>query len=170
MTWVVKKVSLRFLLVVPFVVQVFAAVGLTGYLSLYNGKKAVDDLATRLCNEVSGRIHQHLDSYMKVPQTLSHTYADVFDLGILAPQDLEKSQQFFAKQIRLYNVGYVLFGSKTGELAAAGRSAYNNRINIDEISQKKYANSGIYTYEIDEKGKVFTKSTILNQLGNFKNI
>jgi signal transduction histidine kinase len=152
MTWVVKKVSLRFLLVVPFVVQVFAAVGLTGYLSLYNGKKAVDDLATRLCIEVSGRIHQHLDSYMKVPQTLSHTYADVFDLGILASQDLEKSQQFFAKQIRLYNVGYILFGSTVGELIAAGRSPYNNRINIDEISQKRHKNSGIYTYEIDKKG------------------
>jgi signal transduction histidine kinase len=33
------KVPLRIILVVPFVVQIFAAVGLTGYLSLRNGQK-----------------------------------------------------------------------------------------------------------------------------------
>lgn len=140
------------LLVVPFVVQIFAAVGLTGYLSLYNGQKAVNNLAMRLCNEVSGRIHQHLDSYMKAPQILSHTYADAFDLGLLAPQDLEKLQRFFARQIQLYKVGYILFGSTKGEFASAGRSAYDNRINIDEISQKRHGNRGIYTYATDEKG------------------
>ncbi len=152
MSWVVKKVSLRLLLVVPFVVQIFAAVGLTGYLSLYNGQKAVNNLATRLCSEVSGRIHQHLDSYMTTPRILSHTYADAFDLGILSPQDLEKLQHFFAKQIQLYNVGYILFGSIAGEFASAGRSAYDNRINVDEVSQKRHGNSGIYTYGTDEKG------------------
>ncbi len=32
------KLSLRSLLIVPFVLQIFAAVGLTGYLSFRNGK------------------------------------------------------------------------------------------------------------------------------------
>ncbi len=39
------KLPLRTVLVIPFVVQIFAAVGLTGYLSFKNGQKAVDDLA-----------------------------------------------------------------------------------------------------------------------------
>ena len=54
------KLSLRSLLIVPFVLQIFAAVGLTGYISLRNGQQAINDLATRLRSEVSLRIDQHL--------------------------------------------------------------------------------------------------------------
>ena len=50
-----SRVSLRTVLIVPFVLQIFVAVGLTGYLSLRNGQKAVNDLADRLSNEVSDR-------------------------------------------------------------------------------------------------------------------
>ncbi len=47
----------------PFVLQIFAAVGLTGYLSLRNGQKAFNDLASQLRNQVSDRVAQHLNSY-----------------------------------------------------------------------------------------------------------
>ncbi|WP_202925294.1 hypothetical protein [Myxacorys almedinensis] len=57
------KIPLRSLLVIPFVMQIFAAVGLTGYLSLRNGQQAVNDLASQLRNEVSDRVDQQLDSY-----------------------------------------------------------------------------------------------------------
>jgi hypothetical protein len=60
-----KKVPLRLVLVVPFVLQIFAAVGLTGYLSLRNGQKAVNDLASQLRNQVSDRVAQHLNSYLE---------------------------------------------------------------------------------------------------------
>ncbi|MEP6517461.1 hypothetical protein [Microcoleus vaginatus] len=41
-----RKLRLRTALVVPFVLQIVAAVGLVGYLSFHNGQKAVNDLAT----------------------------------------------------------------------------------------------------------------------------
>lgn len=59
-----KKLPLRLILVVPFIVQIFAAVGLVGYLSFRNGQKAVNDLVQQLCNEVESRIDQQLDSYL----------------------------------------------------------------------------------------------------------
>ena len=43
-----KDMSLRLLLVVPFVVQIFSAVGITGYISLRNGQQSVNDLANQL--------------------------------------------------------------------------------------------------------------------------
>jgi hypothetical protein len=33
----IRRASLKFVLIVPFVLQIFAAVGLTGYFSLRNG-------------------------------------------------------------------------------------------------------------------------------------
>lgn len=58
-----KKVPLRLILVMPFVLQIFAAVSLTGYLSLRNGQKAVNDLADRLMEKSSNLVSQRLDNY-----------------------------------------------------------------------------------------------------------
>lgn len=55
---------LRVALVVPFVLQISAAVGLTAFLSLKNGQKAVNEVATQLRNEVTVRIHQHVTDYI----------------------------------------------------------------------------------------------------------
>ncbi|MGL5077603.1 MAG: hypothetical protein ACRDBG_17495, partial [Waterburya sp.] len=49
----IKGLSLRLVLVLPFVVQIFSAVGLVGYLSLKNGEEAVNELADRLMDQSS---------------------------------------------------------------------------------------------------------------------
>ncbi|MGK7922657.1 MAG: hypothetical protein AB4080_21905, partial [Trichodesmium sp.] len=42
------SIPLQSILIVPFVVQIFAAVGLTGWLSLRNGQQAVNEVTTQL--------------------------------------------------------------------------------------------------------------------------
>jgi len=54
------KVPLRAVLVVPFVLQIFAVVGLTGWLSLRNGQQAVNEVTRQLRKEVSDHIQQKL--------------------------------------------------------------------------------------------------------------
>lgn len=92
-----RKLSLQTLLIVPFVLQIFAAVGLTGYLSFRNGQKAINDLANRLSNEVSDRIHQHLDTYLATPQQINQINADAIKLGQLDLQNFPKVGHFFWK-------------------------------------------------------------------------
>ncbi len=53
-----------FLLVVPFVLQIFTTVEITGYLSFRNGQKAVKDLVTQLRHEASNRVTLHLAHYL----------------------------------------------------------------------------------------------------------
>ena len=60
-----RKLPLRFVLVVPFLLQIFAAVGLTGWLSFRNGQKAINDLATQLQSEVT----DHIDDIACAPCT-----------------------------------------------------------------------------------------------------
>lgn len=55
-----NSLPLRGLLVVPFVLQVFAAVGLVGYLSFRSGQQAVNDLAVELSQEVGDRTKQQV--------------------------------------------------------------------------------------------------------------
>lgn len=157
-----RKLPLRFILVVPFVLQIFAAVGLTGYLSFRNGQKAVNSLATQLRSEVSDRIDQHLDSYLAEPRKLSQINTDAIDLGLLNPQDQENLGHFFWKQIRLYDVGYISFGSKSGEFSAAGRYFDDGRITIDELSPQRHHNNTAYIYNTDNQGNR-TKLTAINE-------
>ncbi|MBW4610710.1 MAG: response regulator [Hassallia sp. WJT32-NPBG1] len=146
------KLSLRLILVVPFVLQIFAAVGLTGYLSLRNGQRAVNELASRMRGEVSSRIDQHLDSYLETARHLAQVNGDAFDLGLLNPQDLEGIGHYFWKQMQLYNVGYISFGSKLGEFSGSGYYMNNGRIIVNDLSQKRYGNNDTYNYQTDNQG------------------
>lgn len=47
------SISLRVLLVLPFLLQIFIAVGLVGWLSFRNGKQAVHELAHQLIGSIS---------------------------------------------------------------------------------------------------------------------
>jgi adenylate cyclase len=62
-----RKIPLKILLIVPFVVQTVGAVAVVGYLSYRNGQKAVNDVATQLRNETSERIKENLTYLVAIP-------------------------------------------------------------------------------------------------------
>ena len=159
------KLSLRLILVVPFILQIFAAVGLTGYLSLLNGQRAVNDLASRLRGEVSGRIDQHLNSYLDTARYLAQINGDAIDLGLLNPQDLEGIGHYFRKQIQLYNVGYISFGSKLGEFSGSGYYMKDDGIVVNYVSPKRYGNNDSYTYQTDNQGN---RTKLLSSYPDYK--
>lgn len=118
-----RALSLRTLLIVPFLVEISVAVGLTGWLSLRNGEKAVNDLAKQLQTEVGDRIVQHLDSYLEKPTQINAFNAESLrfgDLSVAAPDTLERR---FWQQIRVYKtVKHIYFGSEAqGYYVGAGR-------------------------------------------------
>ncbi|MEG4013739.1 MULTISPECIES: hybrid sensor histidine kinase/response regulator [unclassified Microcoleus] len=153
-----RKVSLRTCLVVPFVLQIFAVVGLTGYLSLRNGQTAVNELATKLQREVSNRVDQHLDSYAAATRYLTQINGEQIDLGLLNLQDADRLAQFFAKQVKTYNVGYILYGSKTGDFIASGYYRESTILNhgnpdISLVLPKRYGNPDLYNYMTNDRSQ-----------------
>ncbi|MFB8792274.1 MAG: hypothetical protein U7123_26355 [Potamolinea sp.] len=65
-----RNVSLRLVLVVPFVLQISAAVRLVGYLSFRNSQQAVNNLAHQLISKVS-RYNTFLSHILSVKVILS---------------------------------------------------------------------------------------------------
>lgn len=51
-----SNLPLQLVLVVPFVLQVLAAVGLVGYLSFRNGEKAISTLAGKLMERTNNEV------------------------------------------------------------------------------------------------------------------
>lgn len=146
----IRRVPLRWVLVVPFVLQLFAAVGLTGYLSLRNGREAVNDLAKRLQQEVVSRVDRRLDSYLALPHQILQLNLDAIERGLLDLQDIESTGRYFWKQSQVFPqfsfTGYYL-QDNTG--AGAGRWFKGYDI---VITQHPGGGLKDYTHRADEKG------------------
>lgn len=88
--------------------------GITGYLSLRNGRDAVEDLASQLEEETSERIALHLTGYMSEPATLVQNSANLFRMGLLAPEDVEQLGDLFWQNRQVHDVGFMMFGTESG--------------------------------------------------------
>ncbi|MBI4784735.1 MAG: EAL domain-containing protein [Oscillatoriophycideae cyanobacterium NC_groundwater_1537_Pr4_S-0.65um_50_18] len=144
-----RKVSLHLILVIPFALQIFAAVGLTGWVSLRNGQKAVNELADRLRLESGDRIASHLDCYLAVPQQINQANADAIELGLLDLRDLRTTGRFFWKQMQIFDVGYINFASPQEEFIGVERLDNGNLL-INETTRSNTAIMSVY--ETDGQG------------------
>ncbi len=149
-THLTQKVPLRLVLVVPFVLQIFAAVGLVGYFSLSNGQKAINDLATQFQTEVSDRIDDHLDTYLATPHQINQINADAIKGGLLKERDFKGVGHYFWKQIQVFNVSYIDLALPTGEYVGAGYYRDLNHAGIDEVTARHKGKN--YTYATDSEG------------------
>ncbi len=152
-----KRVPLRLVLVVPFVVQTFVAVGLTGYFSLRNGQEAVNQVTDQLRNEVTVRIQQHLDNYLTTAETVNQAALDIIRLELAQPEDSTALQRVFWQQIQSFDsINTIQFGSEQGEYIGAGRLE-NGTLTIkvaDQMTQNAFQ-----TYATDPQGK---RTTLLS--------
>ena len=144
------NISIRVLIVTAFVVPIVTAVGLTGWLSIRNGQKAVSELAGRLQTEAGKRVSVHLDSYLSVPHQVNQINMDAVELGMVNLQDFNKLGKYFWRQMKVFNIGYSNFANKDGEFIGVERLDNGNLL-INEVSQA--ATQGkLYVYQTDEKG------------------
>lgn len=99
----------RILLVVFFVLQIYAAVGLTKYLPLGSKQKAVNQLASQLRTEVS-RLFLHLDNYLAIPYQSVEVLYEMVMLGSMS------IRQRAARQEQL-DEKYIPFAHRLNDLA-----------------------------------------------------
>ncbi|NJK50692.1 hypothetical protein HC931_23535 [Candidatus Gracilibacteria bacterium] len=117
-----KSVPLRFILVVPFILEISLAVGLTGWLSIQNGERAVNEVASQLRSEIVDRIRQYLETYIATPYKINRLNADAIHLGELNLQDLSKLEQHLWYQLQAFeSVTAIYLGSEQGEHVAVER-------------------------------------------------
>ncbi len=125
------KTPLRLVLLVPFLLQLVAAVGLTGWLSFRHGWAAVDAAVSRLREELSSHIREYLEGYLETPHLINELNADAIALGQLDWRDPEQLGRHFWHQLsRFDNAAFIFFGSSLGGAAGAGRGI-DGRTTVD---------------------------------------
>ncbi|MBC8120796.1 MAG: HAMP domain-containing protein [Gemmatimonadaceae bacterium] len=143
------RAPLRLVLIVPFVLQVFA-VGLTAYLSLRNGQLDVDEVTAQLRSEVTARIHEHVSDYVKTPQLVTHLNINAVLAGQLVLQNGKSLERHFWQQMQLFDsLSAVGYGSRQGDIHAVERLRDGSFV----IRAKDRSTNGNYhTYTIDNQG------------------
>jgi signal transduction histidine kinase/CheY-like chemotaxis protein len=144
------KLPLRLILIVPFIVQIFAAVGLTGYLSLRNGQKAVNNIASQLRSDAANHIDRHLDSYLSLPHKLNKINLQAVRLGLLELNDYDRLGLYFWGQMQQFGVGYINYASTEGEFIGVERLE-DNTFNVHEVLKPNII--GLTSYKTNINGK-----------------
>lgn len=156
-----RQLPLRAVLVIPFVIQIVAAVGLVGYLSWRNGEKAVGDLATQLQVEIDNRVKLYLDNHLATPHQINQTNADAVSLGLLDLDDFSQVQSFFWKKYNVFPSAAIGLGNSRGELLSVGKlSGQNMTILAQGETQRDF-----YVYALDDEGNLTNK--VLRKVPNY---
>ena len=98
-----QKLHFRTIVVVPFVLQIVAAVGLVGYLSFRSGQQAVNDVASQLRSELSNRIEEKLKSYTEIPYAINRLNASAFAKGVIDVTGVKGEGQMW-QQTQIYRI------------------------------------------------------------------
>ncbi|MEM9004153.1 MAG: ATP-binding protein [Cyanobacteria bacterium P01_F01_bin.86] len=116
------KLPLRLVLLGPFLLQIFAAVGLTGYFAIQNGERAVNDLATQLNAEIDNRINENLTAFLTTPHQINQLNAAALELKQISLQDLDGLERHFWHQIEVFQgVTQISVGTEAREFIALDR-------------------------------------------------
>ena len=145
-----RGTPLSVVLVVPFVLQIFSAVGLVGYLSFKNSQRAVNSLVLRLGDEISSRVDQHLDDYLSLPHELAEVTVDNLYTGAIDARDFEAAGRTLWQKAQTYpDINFIGYYLESGEGVGAGRWLEGEGVTIVEHS---LTDGKDYTYRTDDSG------------------
>lgn len=164
--FVPRTISLRTILIVPFIIQIVIAVGLTGWISFYHGQKAVDVLMTQLQNEIISRIQQYLTNCLEKPHLINQLNAKAIALGQLNIQNPQVREPYLKAQMNLLNcIGRIAYTTPNGEFMLIQHKPNQ----VWQLSIAGQSTQGhLFHYHLDEQGKrteqLSTSTTSLFQL------
>jgi signal transduction histidine kinase len=117
-------VSLRTLLIVPFVLQVLGITGLVGYLSYRSGQRAVQDIVSQLMVDMGHRVEASLETYLQLPQTITRMNAQVMTTDQGQGLSFEHLETHFLQQVQSFpEITQITVTTPTEEFLGVSRLA-----------------------------------------------
>jgi PAS domain S-box-containing protein len=145
-----RKVPLRFILVVPYVVQLAAAVALVGWLSFVQGQHAVEKVAAQLRLGLARQISNHLDNILAEPTQINQINLAITDIGPLTFKDSDRLGRLFHRQLQIFpHVGYINYASEQKDFIGAERQ---NDGNIVLLQSRQNDPARFLNYQLDSSG------------------
>ncbi|MEH1829084.1 MAG: ATP-binding protein [Nostoc sp.] len=146
-----KGVPLSCILVALFLLQILLAVGLTAYLSILNGQKAVNEVASELRHEVANRVEQNLQTYLSTPRQVLRGNQNLINIGLLKIENITTWESFLIEQLKTFPDALALTVSNEQQ-----EHLMVEKLNDRQFLLKKAGKSteyDLYTYKIDSQGQ-----------------
>jgi PAS domain S-box-containing protein len=143
-------------------VQIFATVGVIGWLSFRHGKRAVNEVATQLQDEITVHIEDRLEQYLAIPHQINQSNQDAIRLGSLTLDKLQSWEQHLWRQVQRFDsVSYIGVANEQRGLIAAGR---RNRDQLVIIQANPATDFDFYTYSTHSEGD---RKTLIESTTNY---
>lgn len=145
-----SQVPLCIVLVIPFLLQIVAVMGLIGYFSLRNSRRNLDEVTALLRNEVTTRIQQHTAVYLQTPETVIQLNINAIQAGRLNLQSSRNLERYLWQQMQLFpSLSPIAIGNERGEIHSVDRLKDGSLVIrvLDRSTGGEY-----HTYTIDQKG------------------
>jgi PAS domain S-box-containing protein len=157
-----QKIPLGFILIVPFIVQIGAAVGLTAYFSFSHGHESIEKLAFQLLDRVTERVRDRLNTYLATPHLINQINRKAIKANHINPDNLEQIRNHFWDQIQLFDsVTAISMGNEKGELIGYARQNQNN-FSLGILDKTNSNNRQDYT--VDKQGN---PSKLFQEIPNY---
>lgn len=96
------NVPLKLVLVVPFILQIIVAVGLTSWLSIRNGQRAINNVALQLQQQQADHIEEKVLDYLEDPILINQFIADTVLSNVIDIKNLQDLQPYLEAQLQKY--------------------------------------------------------------------
>ncbi|VXD19387.1 putative Sensor protein (Modular protein) [Planktothrix serta PCC 8927] len=162
----IGKLPLRTVLILPFVVQITATVGLVGYFSFKNGQKAVENLAQQLMNQVSDRVQENLQFFLETPTQINQTNSNQIKLGFLNTTNLYPWEKYLWRQVQLYpDITFIAIATNQNT-QRSGEKLLNGNFQVNVVGDD--VGNNFYAFKLDplgnrNQGKLIKKDYDLRQ-------
>ncbi|MEH1967243.1 ATP-binding protein [Nostoc sp.] len=146
-----KGVPLSRILIALFLLQILLAVGLTAYLSIGNGQKAVNEVASELRHEVANRVEQNLQTYLSTPRQVLRSNQNIIDMGLLKIENLATWESYLIEQLKLF----------PDALGLTASNEQQEHLTVEKLNDRQFllrkadksTGYDLYTYRIDSQGQ-----------------
>ena len=164
-----QKASIGNILTLVVISQVVAAVGLTGWLSIRAGRYAVNEVATKLREQVSTNVKHYLNDYLEEPPNVSKVNAEAIRNDYLNIGDLDTNRmdQFLWHQIQYFDyISAINYATQrrypNGEFRGVNREKVGESIAIETTDREQ--DNNIRTYATNERGE---RTKLLKTINNY---
>ncbi len=159
----IKNISIKYLILIPFIALTCLAVFLVGYIYHKNSEEAVNEVTAQLHREINTRIYKYIDNFLINPSRVNRFNADAILRGAVDYSDQKAMEKYFWEQIKLLkNITSISFGNMEGGVVNAGREGAGGSLYV--IFTEDFRAGDFYKYATDELGN---RTELLDSIPDF---
>lgn len=147
------KIPLKLVLLVPFVIEVCIVVGITGWLTWQHGQKSVDQVASQWRGEISDRIEQQLEDYLKTPHLINQINLDGIRSGAFT-LNVRQWRWHLWQQLKTFPTvtGVQLALDQKDLISLQNTNLQNSKQSINLEIADQQTKSNLHIYDLDQRG------------------